>query len=145
MIRKINRNKELSIWEALIPVAALIVMLGFNVYVYGDEALSGSNQFVLLLGAAVAALVGFFNKVSFDRMIEEVAENIKATVGAILILLMVCALAGTWLVSGIIPSMIYYGLQILSPAIFLPATVIICSIPSRQEVPGPQVLQLVSL
>jgi NhaC family Na+:H+ antiporter len=127
MIRKINRNKELSIWEALIPVAALIVMLGFNVYVYGDEALSGSNQFVLLLGAAVAALVGF-NKVSFDRMIEEVAENIKATVGAILILLMVGALAGTWLVSGIIPSMIYYGLQILSPAIFLPATVIICSI-----------------
>jgi NhaC family Na+:H+ antiporter len=102
-------------------------MLGFNVYVYGDEALSGSNQFVLLLGAAVAALVGFFNKVSFDRMIEEVAENIKATVGAILILLMVGALAGTWLVSGIIPSMIYYGLQILSPAIFLPATVI-CSI-----------------
>jgi NhaC family Na+:H+ antiporter len=79
-----------------------------------------------LLGAAVAALVGF-NKVSFDRMIEEVAENIKATVGAILILLMVGALAGTWLVSGIIPSMIYYGLQILSPAI-LPATVIICSI-----------------
>jgi NhaC family Na+:H+ antiporter len=67
-------------------------MLGFNVYVYGDEALSGSNQFVLLLGA-VAALVGFFNKVSFDRMIEEVAENIKATVGAILILLMVGALA----------------------------------------------------
>jgi NhaC family Na+:H+ antiporter len=49
-------------------VAALIVMLGFNVYVYGDEALSGSNQFVLLLGAAVAALVGFF-LVSFDRMI----------------------------------------------------------------------------
>ncbi|WP_016988493.1 Na+/H+ antiporter NhaC [Flavobacterium sp. ACAM 123] len=128
MTTKINRNRDLSIWEALIPVAALIIMLGFNVYVYGDEALSGSNQFVLLLGAAVAALVGFFNKVSFDRMIEEVAENIKATVGAILILLMVGALAGTWLVSGIIPSMIYYGLQILSPAIFLPATVIICSI-----------------
>jgi NhaC family Na+:H+ antiporter len=59
---------------------------------------------------------------------EGVAENIKSTVGAILILLMVGALAGTWLVSGIIPSMIYYGLQILSPAIFLPATVIICSI-----------------
>ncbi|MFT7336675.1 MAG: NhaC family Na+:H+ antiporter, partial [Porticoccaceae bacterium] len=71
---------------------------------------------------------GFFNKVSFTKMMEEVAENIKSTVGAILILLMVGALAGTWLVSGIIPSMIYYGLQILSPAIFLPATLIICSI-----------------
>lgn len=128
MDTKINRNKELSIGEALIPVAALITMLGFNVYVFGDEALSGSNQFVLLLGAAVAAIVGFFNKVTFIKMMEEVAENIKATVGAILILLMVGALAGTWLISGIIPSMIYYGLQILSPAIFLPATLIICSI-----------------
>lgn len=128
MDTKINRNKELSIGEALIPVAALITMLGFNVYVFGDEALSGSNQFVLLLGAAVAAIVGFFNKVTFIKMMEEVAENIKATVGAILILLMVGALAGTWLISGIIPSMIYYGLQILSPAIFLPSTLIICSI-----------------
>ncbi|SEA33328.1 transporter, NhaC family [Flavobacterium gillisiae] len=128
MDTKIHRNKELSIWEALIPVAALVAMLGFNVYVYGDEALSGSNQFVLLLGAAVAAIVGFFNKVTYHKMMEEVAENIKSTVGAILILLMVGALAGTWLISGIIPSMIYYGLQILSPAIFLPATVIICSI-----------------
>ena len=128
MNTEINRNKQLSIVEALIPVAALITMLGFNVYVYGDAALSGSNQFVLLLGAAVAAIVGFFNKVSFQKMMDEVAENIKSTVGAILILLMVGALAGTWLVSGIIPSMIYYGLQILSPAIFLPATLIICSI-----------------
>ena len=128
MDTKINKNKELSITEALIPVIALIIMLGYNVYVYGDEALSGSNQFVLLLGASVAAIVGFLNKVTYQKMIDEVAENIKATVGAILILLMVGALAGTWLVSGIIPSMIYYGLQILSPAIFLPATLIICSI-----------------
>ncbi len=128
MDTKINTNKELSITEALIPVVALIAMLGYNVSVYGDNALSGSNQFVLLLGASVAAIVGFFNKVSFQKMMEEVAENIKSTVGAILILLMVGALAGTWLVSGIIPSMIYYGLQILSPAIFLPATVVICSI-----------------
>jgi NhaC family Na+:H+ antiporter len=128
MDAKIIRNKELSITQALIPVVALIAILGYNVSVYGDEALSGSNQFVLLLGASVAAIVGFFNKVSFEKMMEEVAENIKSTVGAILILLMVGALAGTWLISGIIPSMIYYGLQILSPAIFLPATLIICSI-----------------
>lgn len=125
---KINNNKELSIWEALIPVIALVVMLGYNVYIFGDAALSGSNQFILLLGAAVAAIIGFLNKVSFQKMMDEVAENIKSTAGAILILLMVGALAGTWLISGIIPSMIYYGLQILSPAIFLPATLIICSV-----------------
>lgn len=126
--QKIIENKELNIWEALIPVIALVVMLAYNVFVFGDDALSGSNQFVLLLGAAVAAIVGFKNKVSYERMIEEVAENIKSTAGAILILLMVGALAGTWLISGIIPSMIYYGLQILNPTIFLAACLIICAV-----------------
>lgn len=124
----ITRNKELSIWEALIPVIALIGMLAFNVFVFGDEALAGSNQFVLLLGGAVAAIVGHFNKVGYDDMINAVSENIKSTTGAILILLMVGALAGTWLVSGIIPTMIYYGLQILNPTVFLAACVIICSL-----------------
>lgn len=123
-----KENKELSVWEALIPVAALVVMLAYNVLVYGDDALGGSNQFVLLLGGAVAALVGLRRKIGFDDMIGEVANNIKSTSGAILILLMVGALAGTWLISGIIPAMIYYGMQILNPTIFLPACVIICSI-----------------
>ncbi|BAO55853.1 Na+/H+ antiporter NhaC [Nonlabens marinus] len=126
---KIIENRELNIWEALIPVAALIGMLAFNVLVvYGDDALSGSNQFILLLGAAVAAIVGFFNKVSYETMIEEVAQNLKSTTGAILILLMVGALAGTWLISGIIPTMIYYGLDILNPTIFLAACVVICAV-----------------
>ena len=122
-------NKELSIWEALIPVIALVAMLFYNVfYVFGDDALSGSNQFILILGAAVAAIVGFYNNVSYKQMLEEVAENVKSTTGALLILLMVGALAGTWLISGVIPSMIYYGLQILNPTFFLVASVIICAI-----------------
>lgn len=125
---KIIENKELNIWEALLPVFVLMAMLAFNVYVFKDDAISGSNQFVLLLGGAVAAIVGFRNKVSYMTMLNEVAENIKSTTGAILILLMVGALAASWLISGIIPSMIYFGLQILSPAIFFPATVVICSI-----------------
>ncbi len=82
----------------------------------------------MLLGAAVAAIVGFFNKVHYRQMIDEVAENLKTTAGALLILLMVGALAGTWLVSGIIPTMIYYGLQILNPTFFLVACVLICAI-----------------
>lgn len=126
--QKIIVNKQLSLWEALIPVFALIGMLAFNVYVYGDDALNGSNQFILLMGAAVAAIIGFANKVPYKLMIEEIGENIKSTAGAILILLMVGALAGTWLLSGIIPSMIYYGLQLLNPTIFLAASLIICSI-----------------
>lgn len=124
----IVENKRLSIWEALIPVVALVGMLAYNVFVFGDDSLSGSNQFILLLGAAVAAMIGLRNKVTFSQMIDEVAENVKSTTGALLILLMVGALAGTWLISGIIPSMIYYGLQILNPTIFLAACLIICSI-----------------
>jgi len=125
---KIIENIELNIWEALLPVIILVVMLAFNVSVFGDDALSGSNQFVLLLGAAVAAIVGFRNKVHYKRMMEEVSLNLKSTSSALLILLMVGSLSGTWLISGIIPTMIYYGLQILNPTIFLPATVVICAI-----------------
>ncbi len=126
--QEIVENRELSIWEAMIPIIALIAMLAFNVYMFGDNALSGSNQFILLLGAAVAAIVGLLNKTSFETMMDEVAQNVKSTAGAILILLLVGALAGTWLVSGIIPTMIYYGLQILNPSIFLAACVVICAI-----------------
>ncbi len=128
MVDIVRSNKELNIWEALIPLLVLIGLLAFNVFVYGDDALSGSNQFVLLIGAAVAAIVGFANKVSYQDMIDEIADNLKSTTGAILILLMVGSLAGTWLISGVIPSMIYYGLMLLKPAIFLPATLVICAI-----------------
>ena len=121
--------KELSIYGALVPVFALILMLFYNVFfVFGDDALSGSNQFILILGAAVAAIVGFLNKTSYHKMLEEVSENLKSTSGALLILLMVGALSGTWLVSGIIPTMIYYGLQLLNPTFFLVASVLICAI-----------------
>jgi NhaC family Na+:H+ antiporter len=127
-IQEIKQNKELNIWEALTPLIVLIILLAFNVFVFKDDALGGSNQFILLLGGSVAAMVGYFNKVSYTSMIDKVAENFSSTAGAILILLMVGALAGSWLVSGIIPSMIYYGLLLLKPAIFLPATIIICAI-----------------
>ncbi|MGF1556400.1 Na+/H+ antiporter NhaC [Paucihalobacter sp.] len=125
----VSSNKELNIWEAMIPVVALIGMLFYNVfYAFGDDALAGSNQFILLLGGAIAAIVGYFNKVSIEKMFDAVAENVKSTSTAILILLMVGALAGTWMVSGIIPTMIYYGMQVLSPAIFLASCVVICCV-----------------
>ena len=127
---QIIKNNKLSILEAIIPIITLVGMLAYNVFIFGDDSLSGSNQFILLMGAAVASMIGFKNKVSFSLMMNEVAENVKTTSSAIFILLMVGALAGTWLVSGIIPTMIYYGLQILNPEIFLFATAIITAIVS---------------
>ena len=123
-----QKNPSISLGQALLPVVILVLLLAFNVFVFGDDALGGSNQFILLIGAAVAAIVGFQNKVSYEIMLEAVGANLKSTTGAILILLFVGALAGTWLLSGIIPAMIYYGLKILHPSIFLPACIIICAI-----------------
>jgi NhaC family Na+:H+ antiporter len=120
--------KPISLKASLIPVVLLVGLLAYNVFVFGDDALSGSNQFILLIGGAIAAIVGFFHHIPYEKMLSEVAENVKSTTGALLILLMVGALSGTWLISGIIPAMIYYGLQILNPTIFLAACVIICAI-----------------
>ena len=122
-------KKRIPLYQALIPVVFLIIILAYNVReVFGEDATGGSNQFALLLGAAVAAVIGFINKVTFDDMMESVAKNIKSTSGAILILLFVGGLSGTWLLSGVIPTMIYYGLKILNPTIFLAASLIIASI-----------------
>ncbi len=124
----VQNHTPLKLWEAMIPVAVLIGLLALNVNIFGDGATSGPNQFVLIIGGAVAAIVGFTKNVSYQNMITKVAANVESTTGALLILLFVGALSGTWLISGIIPAMIYYGLNLLSPTIFLPACVVICSI-----------------
>ena len=127
--QKIKDNKELNIWEALVPVVLLMLMLAYNIFYADGEALGEySNQFILLIGGGIAAIVGFFNKVKVSIMIKEIWENLKSVFIPLMILLLVGALAGTWLVSGVIPAMVYYGLQVLSPEIFLPASVIIAAI-----------------
>ena len=122
------KKKEISLGIALLPIIILVLLLSYNVLIYGDDALGGSNQFILLIGGAIAGIIGFFYKVKYDTMLEKIAENLQSVTGALLILLFVGALAGTWLISGIIPAMIYYGLQILHPSIFLPACIVICAI-----------------
>ena len=127
--QNIIENTELNIWEALIPVIILMGLLAYNIFFADGEMFGGySNQIILLIGGLVAAIVGFFNKVSLSTMLSEVWENLKSIFVPVLILLLVGALAGTWLVSGVIPAMVYYGLQVLSPSIFLPACVIICAL-----------------
>ena len=126
----IIENIELNIWEALIPVVLLMAMLAYNIFfVEGQELLGAyTNQIILLMGGVIAAIVGIFNKVSISIMITEIWENWKSVFVPIMILLLVGALAGTWLISGVIPAMVYYGLQVLNPSIFLPACVVIAAI-----------------
>lgn len=123
-----SSSRSIRLSEALFPLIALIVMLAINVFYFKDASLDGSNQFVLLLGGAVAAIVGFVKGVSYEEMMNAVADNLKSTSSALLILLMVGALSGTWLLSGIIPTMIYYGIQLLNPSIFLLVSVLVCAL-----------------
>lgn len=130
MAEPLKQNNNLNIWEALIPVFALVAMLAYNVWVFGDDAISGSNQFILLLGGAVAAVVGHYNKISFSDMLDNIGANLKSVSTAILILLLVGALVASWLISGVIPAMIYYGIKLINPTIFLPTSVIIAAVVS---------------
>jgi len=123
-----SSSRSIRLSEALFPLIALIIMLAINVFYFKDASLDGSNQFVLLLGGAVAAIVGFAKGVSYEEMMNAVADNLKSTSSALLILLMVGALSGTWLLSGIIPTMIYYGIQLLNPSIFLLVSVLVCAL-----------------
>ncbi len=128
--QKIIDNKELNLFESLIPVVILMSLLAYNIFFVDSQEWFGAytNQYILLMGGLVAAAVGLFNKVSITTMLAEVWENWKSVFIPIMILFLVGALAGSWLVSGIIPAMVYYGLQVLSPEIFLPASVIIAAI-----------------
>ena len=121
-------TQPISLILALTPLLLLVILLGINVFYFGDASLDGSNQFILLIGGFLAALVGFYQKVSYENMMDAVSNNLKSTSGSLLILLMVGALSGSWLISGIIPSMIFYGIKILNPTVFLAASVVICAL-----------------
>lgn len=117
--------------EALIPVFFLIALLFTNVYyTFGRDSLDGSNQFALLLSATIAGIIGLRIGVTWKGLLDGMVKSIGSAMSSILILLLIGSLAGTWLISGIVPAMIYYGLQILNPTIFLVAACIICALVS---------------
>ena len=123
-------KKKPTLIIALIPVIFLIILLSINVWIFGDDTTSGSNQLSLLFAASITAILGSFYNIKFKEMLNGAVESISSAMGALIVLLLIGSLAGTWMMSGIVPSMIYYGLKILNPTIFLFAACIICSIVS---------------
>lgn len=116
---------------ALSPLLILMLLLWFNVgYVYGDDALSGSNQVILLLSALVAGTIGVINGTKSQDIFDKIKANVKDTSNAIYILILIGGLAGTWLVGGIVPAMIYYGLELINATFFLPTAVVIAALVS---------------
>ena len=122
--------KRPSLLLALAPAVALVALLAINVVLYKSDATYGPNQIALILAAAVAGLGGWTLKVPVQTMLEGIYSSLSTALPAILILLLIGALTGTWMISGVVPAMIYYGLNVLEPSYFLAASVVICSIVS---------------
>lgn len=122
-------EKKPSLFQSFIPVVILITLLGINVFTF-DDVLGGATQTALMIGAIVASLIAIYNGVKWVKIKETFLKTINTSMSSIMILLLIGSLAGTWMISGVVPFMIYYGLDILHPSIFLCATVVICSVVS---------------
>ncbi|SET11520.1 transporter, NhaC family [Thalassotalea agarivorans] len=114
--------------DALIPLVSLIILLFFSFQLFGDNSSYGPNQIALLCSMGVAVLIGLKNGYQWHEMEKAIVKGISLSLGAVMILLAVGSLIGTWLLSGTVPTMIYYGLQIINPAWFYAAACLVCGI-----------------
>lgn len=117
--------KQPTLIQSLIPIVLLLTLIMVNVFFGSSDTMGGANQLSLLISAFVAGAIAISNKVSWETISRGITSTFSNAVPAILILLMVGVLSGSWMTAGIIPTMIYYGLDVLRPDYFLPATVII--------------------
>ncbi len=123
--------KKPTLFQSFLPMLVLIGLLTVNVlFIYGDGALGGANQMALLFSGAVAGIIAIYNGNNWKSILNGITSSITSALPALIILLLIGSLAGTWLLSGVVPAMIYYGLDILNPTIFLFASCLICSIVS---------------
>lgn len=117
-----------SLVQALIPVFVLVSLLSFSVYLFGEDASYGPNQIALCVGAIVASIIGWRNGQSWQQIEENIISGVTIALKPILILFCVGLLIGSWILSGTVPTMIYYSLVILDPAIFYAASCLICGL-----------------
>ena len=118
--------RQPSLVQALIPVLVLIGLLAASVYLFGDGSSGGPNQIALILAAAVGIILGIANGYTWKELESGIVHGISLSLGAVLILLVVGSLIGSWILAGIVPTMIYYGLSLLTPSVFYAAACGIC-------------------
>jgi Na+:H+ antiporter, NhaC family len=125
-----TEKKQATLFQALLPILFLIALLTLNVLVFGSDAIGGANQIVLLLSAGVAGIIAWNLGYKYEEINSSIVRSISSAMSAIIILLTIGSLSGTWLLSGIVPAMIYYGIKILNPVIFLFAATVVSAIVS---------------
>lgn len=124
------KDKKIPYFLALLPILLLIILLAYNVFLYGDDSLGGANQLALVFAGVCAAVVGLIYGMDWSAIQKSILKNVKDSSLILLLILLIGSLSGTWLISGIIPAMMYYGLKLLSPDVFLVACCVICAIVS---------------
>lgn len=122
-------TKKPNLFLALLPIFILIALLTANVFLF-EDTLDGANQIALLMAASAAGLIAGYVGIQWNNIRERVVKTISSAVPSILILLLIGSLAGTWMISGVVPAMIYYGLDLVNPGLFLFTAVIVCSVVS---------------
>ncbi|GFG52154.1 Na+/H+ antiporter NhaC [Mycolicibacterium agri] len=131
MVRTVTQEhtvRQPSLSDALIPLCALALLIAASLGLFGLDALDGPVQVALILCCAVAALIGMKNGHDWAAVQEAGQSALASITSALFILLAVGALIGTWNLSGTIPTLVYYGIQILSPGFFYVATAVICGV-----------------
>lgn len=123
-------TRQPKLFHGVIPIAFLILFLTLNVIYFGDETLSGANQIALLLASTIGSVIALSLGYEWSYIRQIIVKTIGSAMPSILILMLIGALAGTWMISGVVPTLIYYGLKILHPKIFLFATVVITALVS---------------
>ena len=130
MIEKDQRRKP-GWCASLIPFAVLVGLLFLVIKGFGADALDGGSQVALLLSTGVVTVISMlFYKVPWNDLETAISDNIRSVGSAVVILILIGAISGSWMVSGIVPTLIYYGLKILSPKIFLLAVCLVCALVS---------------
>lgn len=119
-----------SLAQSLAPIVLLVLLLTLSVWLFGSDSSQGANQVALMLVAAFAATIAIYNGERWADIQQAVVRGISTAMGAILILFAIGALIGSWTLAGTVPAMIYYGVQLLSPAIFYPTACLICALVS---------------
>lgn len=122
--------KEPSYLDAIVPLVVLIALIAGSVVLFGLGAIDGPTQVALILSTMVAAIIILKNGHPWDEIAASGGRALASIVSAIFILLAVGALIGTWNMSGTIPTLVHYGIQLLQPNWFYLATAIICAIVS---------------
>lgn len=126
---RLFKERKTSVGLAIIPLTVLVAMLYLVIKVFGADSIEGGSQLALLVASSIAALIAVVVcRCPWSKLENAIVDHIHTSASAIIMLLLIGAIAGTWMLSGVVPTLMYYGLQIIHPKVFLAVACLICAV-----------------